>query len=192
MIEPALKEDVHKVLPLLLSAIGPIAYSLAGTENEADMMQILARFYMREDNRISYKHVLVDKRDGSVAGMLLSYPGDGAAMLDVPFAERPGREKGLCAGDEISVEAAEGEYYLDSIAVDERYQGQGIAKSLINAFEQKGLDEGYSRLSLIVEPDNTRAYALYRKLNYVEDGSIQVSGSRYIRMVKQMNDRLRS
>lgn len=184
MIGPAGKEDVREVMPLLLAAIGEIAYTLAGCEDKAEAERILADFYIQESNRISYKHVLVDRREDGIAGMLLSYAGDGAAALDAPFVTRPGRHAGPRAGEMITVEAEEGEYYLDAIAVNERFQGQGIAKALIGAFEQKGIEEGYSKLSLIVEPDNTRAYALYKKLNYLEDGSIQVSGSRYIRMVK--------
>ncbi|WP_419871888.1 GNAT family N-acetyltransferase [Candidatus Pristimantibacillus sp. PTI5] len=184
MIEPAGKEDVQEVMPLLLAAIGHIAYTLAGTDDSREAVRILSNFYAREDNRISYKHVLVDRREDGIAGMLLSYAGDGAVALDLPFVNREGRRSGARANETIAVEAKEGEYYLDSIAVDERYQGQGIAKALISAFERKGLEQGYKRLSLIVEPDNARAYALYKKLNYIEDGSIQVSGSRYIRMVK--------
>ncbi len=117
MIGPARKEDVHEVLPLLLAAIGRIAYSLAGCEDEGEAERILAGFYIREDNRISYKHVLVDRGEDGVAGMLLSYAGDGAAALDVPFVTRPGRDSGSRAGEIIAVEAKEGEYYLDSIAV---------------------------------------------------------------------------
>lgn len=178
MIESAKIEDAEEVMPLVLAAIGHIAFTLAGTEDLEEARRILIGFYKREDNRISYKHVLVDRRQHKIAGMLLSYAGDGAAALDLPFAAR--------GGDAIAVEAREGEYYLDSIAVDEHYQGQGIAKALISAFESKGREQGYSKLSLIVEPNNARAYALYKKLNYEEDGSIQVSGSPYTRMVKQL------
>ncbi|WP_053374514.1 GNAT family N-acetyltransferase [Paenibacillus sp. FJAT-27812] len=186
MIGPARREDVHEVLPLMLAAIGNIAYTLAGTEDQAEAERILAGFYTREDNRISYKHVLVDRREEGIAGMLISYAGDGAAALDVPFVTRPGRDKGPRSNESIAVEAEAGEYYLDSIAVDERFQGQGIAKTLIGAFEQRGLEEGYNKLSLIVEPYNTRARALYKKLDFTEDGSIEVSGSEYIRMVKHI------
>ncbi|MGO4345597.1 GNAT family N-acetyltransferase [Paenibacillus sp. MCAF9] len=184
MIEQAVKEDLKEVMPLLLSAIGHIAYTLAGTEDDAEVERILGDFYVREDNRISYKHVLVDRREDGIAGMLISYSGDGAAELDVPFVTRPGRDKGVRADETIAVEAQGGDFYLDSIAVAERYQGQGIAKALISAFEQKGEEAGCSRLSLIVEPENTRAYAIYKKLGFTEDGTILVSGSPYIRMVK--------
>jgi ribosomal protein S18 acetylase RimI-like enzyme len=186
MIGPARKEDVQEVLPLMLAAIGNIANTLAGTDDEAEAERILADFYTREDNRISYKHVLVDRREEGIAGMLISYAGDGAAVLDEAFVTRPGRDKGPRSNEIIAVEALEGEYYLDSIAVNERFQGQGIAKALISAFEQKGLEEGYNKLSLIVEPYNTRAHALYKKLNFIEEGMIEVSGSQYIRMVKHI------
>ncbi|NIK76264.1 ribosomal protein S18 acetylase RimI-like enzyme [Paenibacillus castaneae] len=184
MIGPAEKEDVQQVLPLLLSAIGSIAYSLAGTDDQEEAEQILADFYTSEDNRISYKHVLVDRREGEIAGMLVSYSGDQAELLDLPFVMRPGRELGTRANEKIAVEALAGEFYLDSLAVDERYQGQGIAKALIAAFEQRGIEAGSSKLSLIVEPNNAGAYALYKKMNYIEEGSIEVSGNRYLRMVK--------
>lgn len=184
MIQPALKEEVHEVLPLLLAAIGDISNTLAGTDDETEVRRILADFYMQEGNRISYRNVLVDKRDDCIAGMLISYGGDDAEMLDRPFVTRIGRENGLKKGDVIALEAKAGEFYLDSIAVDERYQGQGIAKALMSAFEQRGGEQGYSKVSLIVEPDNTRAYSLYQKQNYTEDGFIVVSGTSYIRMVK--------
>lgn len=190
MIQPALKEDVQEVLPLLLAAIGDIAYTLAGTEGLEEAKRILAGFYREEANRISYKHVLVDRRGDGIAGMLLSYGGDGAAALDLPFKARLAVDHGMPAEYDITVEAREGEYYLDSIAVDERYQGQGIAKALIAAFEQKGRETGYDKVSLIVEPSNIRAQALYRKMNYAEEGSIMVSGSLYIRMAKLVDSRL--
>lgn len=186
MIRQAVQEDVHEVMPLLLAAIGNIAYTLAGTEDDAETKRILAEFYGREGNRISYEHVLVYTRDGHVVGMAISYPGDGAELLDRPFAERIALIHGAAGADPIVVEAKEGEYYLDSIAVDEEYQGQGIAKELFAAFEEKGKDAGYRRMSLIVEPYNEGAYALYKKLNYVEDGIITVSGGQYRRMVKNI------
>lgn len=188
MIEPALKEDVHEIVPLLRAAIGDIAYTLAGTSgdeadeaDEAETDRILGEFFVQEGNRLSYTHVLVDRREDGVAGMLLCYSGNGAAALDTPFLPRAGAGDGTRS---IVTEAQEGDYYLDSIAVAERYQGQGVARQLIAAFEQKGAAAGMSRLSLIVEPGNARAEALYRKLGYTEDGGLLVSGSRYIRMIK--------
>lgn len=184
MIRQAIPEDVHEVMPLLLAAIGSIAYTLAGTEDEAEAHRVLSEFYGREGNRISYEHVLVFTREGHVIGMAIGYPGDGAELLDRPFAKRNALVHGADRSEPIVVEARDGEYYLDAIAVDENHQGQGIAKALFAAFEEKGREAGYSRMSLIVEEYNEEAYALYGKLGYTEDGTIAISGGNYRRMAK--------
>lgn len=184
MIEPAAREDVTEVMPLLLSAIGNIAYTLTGTNDDEMARAILADFFVQENNRISYKHVLVDRRDGCITGMLLSYAGNHAAELDRPFIDRLDELYGEGAAQELVAEARAGDFYLDSIAVDGRFQGQGIARALIEAFERRGREQGYAKLSLIVDPSNKRAAALYRRLGYVDDGIMMVSGTTYMRMIK--------
>ncbi|GGG76832.1 GNAT family N-acetyltransferase [Paenibacillus radicis (ex Gao et al. 2016)] len=186
MIQEATKEDGPEVMPLMHSAIGSIACSLAGVDGEEEAMDILAAFYEKEGNRISYRNVIVDKRDGKVAGILISYGGDDAEALDRPFIERIEQETGR-TGYAITQETRPGEYYLDTIAVHESYQGLGIAKALMAAFELKAAKGGYDRATLIVEEYNDRAYALYVKMGYTEDGELEVSGHRYKRMVKQVS-----
>ncbi|TDF96272.1 GNAT family N-acetyltransferase [Paenibacillus piri] len=184
MIQAAAIEDADQVMPLLYAAIGSIAFSLAGTGDEGEALRILNDFYRRPGNRISYTNVLVDKRDGVVAGMLICYPGDEAAALDRPFIERIRREAGR-SGHTLDQETKPGDYYLDSLAVHEAYQGQGIAKSLMRAYEARALDRGYGRLALIVEENNAGAHALYEKMGYSPEETLEVSGHRYRRMVKQ-------
>ncbi|MBH5317393.1 GNAT family N-acetyltransferase [Paenibacillus sp. GSMTC-2017] len=184
MIEMARKDDVNEVMPLILSAIGDIAYSLSGTNDDDETWQVLSEYYNQEINRISYRNVIVDRRDGQIAGMLISYLGDKAEELDNPIKNRLMQLHGEDAANEVVMECLQGDYYLDSVAVDERFRGQGIASELITAFEQRGRSLGCTQLSLIVEGDNNRAFSLYERLGYKEDGTIMVSGSEYTRMVK--------
>lgn len=186
MIQTAKIEDVEQVMPLMHAAIGNIACSLAGVEDETEAMKILALFYAEEGNRISYKHVLVDKRDDIVAGILICYGGNDAEELDKPFIDRIRRETGQ-TDYKLTAETRPGEFYLDSIAVDERFQGQGIAKQLMQAFEEKAVQQGYGLVSLIVEEYNERAFSLYTKMGYEEDGGLVVSGHQYKRMVKRVS-----
>ncbi|WP_042164267.1 GNAT family N-acetyltransferase [Paenibacillus gorillae] len=186
MIQAARKEDGPEVMALMHTAIGSIACSLAGVDGEEEAMGILASFYEEEGNRISYRNVIVDKREDKVAGILISYGGDDAEALDRPFIERIERVTGR-TGYTITQETRPGEYYLDSIAVHEDFQGQGIAKALMAAFEVKAAEEGYDRVTLIVEEYNDRAHALYVKMGYTEDGVLEVSGHLYKRMVKQIS-----
>ncbi|RKN84451.1 GNAT family N-acetyltransferase [Paenibacillus ginsengarvi] len=183
MIRPATAADVDEVIPLLYSAIGSIAYSLAGTTDHEEAMRILSDFYRKKGNRISYEQIIVEERDGRLAGILVSYDGGRADELDAPFVERVRSEYGR-TDYTIAKETQPNEYYLDSVAVSDEFQGQGIGKLLMQAFEEKGKAEGHSRLSLIVEEENDRAYRLYVKMGYQEDGTLEVSGSLYRRMVK--------
>lgn len=171
-------------MPLLLAAIGNIAYTLSGTEDSEEVYRTLKRFYLLEDNRLSYKHVLVSKEAGQVAGMLLCYAGDRAALLDQPIAHYLDEIGASQQKEALVTEALPGDFYLDSIAVDRNMQGRGIAKELMAAFEKIGCQQQFDRLSLLVEPTNGRAYELYKKQGYQDDGTMQVSGKSYIRMIK--------
>ncbi len=58
------------------------------------------------------------------------------------------------------------ELYLDGVAVDPRYRGQGIGKALIAKFEQYAQSKGYTRVSLDVVNTNPGAKKLYQTLGY--------------------------
>ena len=186
MIQFASKQDADDILPLLLSAIGNIAFTLSGTEDPDETYRTLKHFYLREDNRLSYNNVLVCRKDDKAAGMLLCYAGDVAAALDYPIAaylSEIGAEK---QKQQLVTEARPGDFYLDSIAVKANMQGRGVARELMSAFEQIGSERQFARLSLIVEPGNERAYNLYKKQGYQEDDHMIVSGKTYIRMIKPL------
>ncbi|PQP85307.1 GNAT family N-acetyltransferase [Paenibacillus sp. PCH8] len=181
-IRPARIEDADQVIPLLYQAIGDIAYALAGEANHDKAMEILKQFYMQAGNRISYRHVTVMEQDGLIAGILVAYDGGEADRLDQPILDRAGRSQ-----DEKYVlvkETRPGEYYLDTLSVSEAYQGQGIGRALMAAFEEQGRDLGHLQVSLIVERDNGRALMLYERQGYVKDDVIVIAGHEYNHMVK--------
>ncbi|MBM7565065.1 ribosomal protein S18 acetylase RimI-like enzyme [Paenibacillus sacheonensis] len=181
----AARDDAPRVIPLLLDAIGEIAYLLTGASDEADCARRLTDFFKQPGNRISREHVIVDERDGVIAGMIVAYSGNDAQVLDEPFLERMRRDFGE-AEREIVKEARNGEYYIDALAVAEDYRGQGIAKALMAAAEQRGRELGFERASLIVESYNERAYGIYGRAGYIEDGLLRIGGSDYRRMVKRL------
>ncbi|WP_246310726.1 GNAT family N-acetyltransferase [Paenibacillus xylanilyticus] len=183
-LRPARREDADQVIPLLYQAIGDIAYALAGEGNHEQAMQVLQQFYVQEDNRISYRHVTVMVQDEEVAGILVAYDGSEADRLDQPILDRPGRSQ-----DEKYVlvkETRPGEYYLDTLSVSEKYQGQGIGRALMAAFEQQGRELGHTQAALIVERDNGRALMLYERQGYTKDDVLVIAGHEYNHMVKPL------
>ncbi|MGR6541898.1 N-acetyltransferase family protein [Paenibacillus tundrae] len=182
VIRPARQEDVDQVIPLLYQAIGDIAYALAGEGEHEEAMRILQQFFVQEDNRISYRNVTVMEQNEVVAGILVAYDGSEADLLDEPIRNRPGRSQ-----DEkyaLVKETRPGEYYLDTLSVSEAYQGQGIGRALLAAFEEKGRTLGHKQVSLIVERDNGRALMLYERQGYVKDDVLVIAGHEYSHMVK--------
>ncbi|MFC5652349.1 GNAT family N-acetyltransferase [Paenibacillus solisilvae] len=179
MIRSAKREDAPQVMPLIQAAIGSIACLLAGTTDGELALSRLEAFYKQKGNRISYEHVIVEEREGRAVGMLIAYPGDGAGALDKPFMVN--LQSGAC----IIKEARDGEYYFDAIAVDESFRGQGIAQHLMLAGEKRAIAAGYDKVGLIVEEYNDRAYDLYKKKGFHEDGGLQIGENSYRRMVKR-------
>lgn len=185
-IRPAWKEDVDQIVPLLVQAIGEIAYALAGEADHERAMDILREFVAQENNRISYQNITVMEQDGRIAGMLVAYAGDDADRLDQPILDRPGRDQ-----DEkyaLVKETRPGEYYLDTLSVSEDFQGQGIGRALMAAFEQQGRELGHMQAALIVEQGNDRAMQLYERQGYVQDEVILIGGHEYYHMVKSISD----
>ncbi|WP_060536053.1 GNAT family N-acetyltransferase [Paenibacillus bovis] len=176
-------EDAAAVVPLIYDAIGEIAYALTGTEHADEAILVMEQLFRSTGNRLSYENVIVTEQDGQVAGFVLSYHGKDIDRLDTPIIQRL-QQLGKQA-DDVIPEAHPDEYYLDSIAVHPAFQGQGIGSRLIASFEQLAAEQGYDRLLLIVDVDNSKARSLYERLGYTEDGMIHIRGHAYHRMVKQ-------
>ncbi|MGL4588713.1 MAG: GNAT family N-acetyltransferase [Mycoplasmatales bacterium] len=73
-------------------------------------------------------------------------------------------------------EAVEDTFYLDTFAIKEEYQGQGLGKILLNK-----VIERFSNVSLLVDQPNARK--LYEKMGFVEVNSLEVFGSKFAQMV---------
>jgi len=58
-------------IPLILQAIGHIAFVLTGTTDSQEVASILSDFFGQEDNRISYQNALAMEEQGGAGGYLL-------------------------------------------------------------------------------------------------------------------------
>lgn len=185
MIRPAQPQDAPIAVRLIYSAIGRIAHLLTGTDQDEEVLAVLAEFFQRDANRLSYQNALVKEREGAVVGILISYHGSQTYQMDLPFLRRliqRTRNPHLM----IPKEAQDDEYYLDTIAVDPQSQGRGFGSELLRAFEQKATSLDCRKLALLAEPSNESAYRLYQKHGYEPDGQVTVSGCQFDHMVKRI------
>ena len=79
MIRQATPGDGPKAIPLILEAIGSIAFILTGTTDRKEAASILEDFFRWEGNRVSYQNTLVLEEDGELAGMKVARASSMAA-----------------------------------------------------------------------------------------------------------------
>lgn len=146
----------------------------AGPEHTLqDFENMMIRLVEADNSQYSYRNSIVALADdGNVAGVCVSYDGKDLRYLRKAFVaaalEAFGRD---FSG--IDDETQAGELYLDSIAVDERYRRQGIAKKLLNATIEKAGRLNIPAVGLLVDKGNPDAERLYTAcgFEYVNDSA---------------------
>ncbi|GIP38947.1 GNAT family N-acetyltransferase [Paenibacillus sp. J31TS4] len=185
MIRSGQPGDAEAVMPLLFAAIDEIAYLLTGTSSEEDALGAMSELFAEPANRLSWENTLVYEAEGRAVGFALCYDGGRVDELDRPLLARL-EAAGVSPGHQFPRETRPGEYYLDSLAVAPAYQGRGIARELMAAFEAEAGRLGFERAALIVEQHNERARRLYEKQGYRVDGQVELAGHRYDHMTKRV------
>lgn len=161
MIRRARKTDAKKAIKLLALAMDHFIYKLSGYEDDERALACLEEFFVGKGNRLSYENVCVFEEEGEILGALCFYDGARAEALDEPL-----RQNLRALGKEDSIlKECEEEFYLDSIAVDERARGRGVARALIEYALTQARKAG-KKLSLIVEVDNVAALKAYAKMGF--------------------------
>jgi ribosomal protein S18 acetylase RimI-like enzyme len=191
MIRPAVSDDALEAVPLILEAIGSIAFVLTGTKVLAEAMSILENFFEQEGNRISYENTLVLEEvdtsvgDRRILGVAISYDGLAARKLDEPLEEAAKLQSGF-PEYRIPTEAEPDEYYLDTVSVNRNCQGRGFGRQLIEAVCQQGRRVSRDRIGLLVDVTNPDAKRLYERLQFRVNKQRELAGEDYFHMVRDL------
>lgn len=84
-------------------------------------------------------------------------------------------------------EALPNEWYIDSLAVDPRYWGNGIATQLLNYVPDIAIKSGYNIISLNVDKENPRAKKLYDYFGFETISEMTIGDRNYNHMIKKIN-----
>ena len=198
MIRPAVSSDASEAVPLILNAIGSIAFILTGTTDRPEAEFILDQFFRQKGNRVSYENALVLKdssdersREGSlersreVVGVALIYDGSIARTLDEPLEKAAIQKSGL-SDYRIPTEAEPSEFYLDTISVDPKCQGRGFGRDLIEASCEQARKFERDRIGLLVDTEDSGAKRLYERLGFRTQDRKQFAGYEYFHMIRNL------
>ena len=183
MIKNAQKQDAKICIKLLNLAMEDIAYKLSGYDDPLKSDEILEKFFESETNRLSYKNVYVYKRDDVIIAAMCAYFGGDAWQLDREISQHL---KALGKDAQIEKECFDDEFYIDSIAVDEKFRGQGIAKELILHSFAKAKELGHKKVSLIVDINKPKVRKFYESLGFKFNTKKIINLHEYDHMIKEI------
>lgn len=183
MIKNAQKQDAKICIKLLNLAMEDIAYKLSGYDDPVKSDEILEKFFVSETNRLSYKNVYVYKRDDVIIAAMCAYFGGDAWQLDSEISQHL---KALGKDAQIEKECFDDEFYIDSIAVDEKFRRQGLAKELILHSFAKAKELGYKKVSLIVDVNKPKVRKFYESLGFKFNTKKIINLHEYDHMIKDI------
>lgn len=155
-IRAASPEDADLIALVLAMALGG--------DGSHPFFEIFAGLARRDDTQYSYRNALVALVDGVRAGAIVGYDGARLHELRAPMEEILRKMH----GDDfvLEEETSAGEFYLDSVAVFPQFKGLGVGRMLIGRMSERAFAEGFDRVGLIVDFDNTKAEALYSAMGF--------------------------
>ena len=183
MIKNAQKQDAKICIKLLNLAMEDIAYKLSGYDDPVKSDEILEKFFESETNRLSYKNVYVYKRDDVIIAAMCAYFGGDVAKLDSEISQHL---KALGKDAQIEKECFDDEFYIDSIAVDEKFRGQGLAKELILHSFARAKELGHKKVSLIVDINKPKVRKFYESLGFKFNTKKIINLHEYNHMIKEI------
>ena len=183
MIKNAQKQDAKICIKLLNLAMEDIAYKLSGYDDPVKSDEILEKFFKSETNRLSYKNVYVYKRDDVIIAAMCAYFGGDAWLLDREISQHL---KALGKDAQVEKECFDDEFYIDSIAVDEKFRGQGLAKELIKHSFAKAKELGHKKVSLIVDVNKPKVRKFYESLGFKFNTKKIINLHEYDHMTKEI------
>ena len=160
-------------------------------------VDIIATAFIQPDHDLSYQYVTFAERDEVIVGMVSGYTAEQHyRSSDRPLQAAAGKSNlrmtvvsMLCAPLlRVLNTIADGDFYLQAIAVDKELRGDGVGLALIEFVEECARAAGSARLSLDVSARNERACKIYRRCGMTVESQwpkrLVIPGLRILRMTK--------
>ena len=138
-----------------------------------DFYNTMLRLVLMDDSQYSWRNAFVavddeaapaDIAHAPVAGAIVGYDGKDLHRLRRRFQEAAIADWQMDYSN-MDDETAEGEFYLDSLAVYPHYRKRGIASQLLNSFIEHAASLGLPA-ALLVDKGNPSAERLYTSLGF--------------------------
>lgn len=187
-IREADKDDAGQIAPLINIIYEEMELSELDDVPAAIWQRVLGQAYSTDEylDTMAKTVVAEDTQTGKVVGVAFGYSDGYEEHLNDIMSSYA--EKAHILDDELEpdIEAYRNEWYLDSIAVDPNYQGQGIGGKLLRALPKFARRDGETTIGLNVDFENPNAKKLYNKNNFITVGIRKIGDHLYFHMQKKL------
>ncbi len=164
IIRKAKVEDSPRVAHLLSLAMQDIIFGFMGRKSVEDASKFMIELISGSDNQYSHKNCWVVEANYQVIAAACVYDGAKLQELRSPVVLKI---KEMFNRDFVPEDETQpGEYYIDSVGVDPKFQGQGIGTRVFEFIIDHYVISNNHTLGLLVEKENTLAKILYQKLGF--------------------------
>jgi ribosomal protein S18 acetylase RimI-like enzyme len=163
------------------------------------VVEIVATAYTQPGHDLSYENITFAERDDVIIGVASAYTAEQHRRAsDEPLKRAAGSSAfrmsvvGTLFAPLIRIldTIADGDFYLQAIAIDKQHRGQGLGSALIDAIEDQAIAAGSTRLSLDVSAGNKTALRLYEHRGMTVESEwpkrLKIPGLRFLRMTKAL------
>jgi len=172
-------EDCSKIAEgINLASGGIVEFLFHGLLENNTVAEIMADFLRAETGYDSYKNAIIAECQGTIVGIVYSYPAKFHEITEETKAFFPSDRLILLA--DFFNSRVDHSLFLDSIYVDESFRGQGIGSKLIALTKAKAKENGYLQLSLMVMNENMVARRAYERNHFTIVKHIEVKEHKLI------------
>ena len=161
---------------------------------------VLARAFLDPGHDLSYENVNFATRDGVVVGMVSGYPAERHCSSWRSLRRAAGGlnlrmtvlSVALAPVFRVIDSIEDGDFYLQAIAVDEKWRGEGVGSRLLSWVERLAISCASRRLVLDVSAKNEGARKLYERRGMTVESQWPkrwaIPGLKLVRMTKVLRD----
>ncbi len=160
---------------------------------------IIATAFAQPDHNLSYQNVTFSECDNAIVGMVSGHTAEQHRRSSPqPLKQAAGRRNLrmrvvlilLAPLIRITDSIADGDFYLQFIAVDKELRGDGVGSVLMDSFEERARASGSTRISLDVSAKNEGARRFYERRGMTVDSQwpkrLPIPGLKFYRMTKPL------
>ena len=158
---------------------------------------IIATTFAQPDHNLSYQNVTFAERDNVIVGMFSGHTAEQHRRSSRQPLRRAAGRRNLrmrivlilfAPLIRITDSIADGDFYLQFIAVDKGLRGDGVGSVLMDSFEERARASGSTQLSLDVSAKNAGARRFYERRGWNVESHwpkrLAVPGLKFYRMTK--------